>query len=213
MIAALIRDGGRRKQRAFAFAVQFVKSRIRAICRLSLLIFGLVIAVTIALDAMVAIPIQIGIRPIPTRAVYAFVSAALCCIAYLIVPIALHAVAEKHLDLTVRAKQQARALAVLSVIASCVLSYCLQYVTTAFWKERPFHGVWAAETTTAIGSSLSALPYVVLFIALSLIADDEVSIAESTHAGSGPDGDTCESHFVRFENADVERHAEEDFSK
>jgi hypothetical protein len=188
VIAALIRARGRREQRAFALAAKFVKSRIRTICRLSLLIFALVIALTIPLGFLVDLAMKMGIRPIPTWAVYAFVSAALCGIAYLIVPIALQAVAEKRLDLTVRTKRQARAFAVLTVGASCVLSYCLQYVATTFLKERAFHGVLAAETWTAIGSSLSALPYVVLFIALTLIVDDEAGGSESTHNGSASTG-------------------------
>ena len=105
---------------------------------------------------------------------YVLIVPAFCSIGYLAAPIAISRIGAMALKtLTPESKRNGRIFAVLTVVVSSALGYCLPYIEGSFIAEPFFSSTPAITTLGAIVSLLVALPYVVLFIALTLIVDSD----------------------------------------
>jgi ABC-type methionine transport system permease subunit len=124
---------------------------------------------------------------LPQAAMYAYIVPAFCCVACLAAPIAMRRIGRTTLSpLTAESTRNGRLFASLAVTVSALLGYCLPYVDRSFVLEPLFRNLTAVATLEAIVSMLVALPYVVLFIALTLIVDgDAGGVGAGAAGGAG----------------------------
>jgi ABC-type methionine transport system permease subunit len=78
----------------------------------------------------------------------------------------------------VESKQSSRIFAVLAVVASSLLGYCMSYVERSFAAEPLFNSALAATALDAIVSLAGAVPYITLFIALTIIVNHDGATAD-----------------------------------
>ncbi len=151
--------------------IAFAHSRRRAVLRLSFVIFGLIIvAAMVSFGALAFIgPVRTALRQ--SSIVYLSTAALMCAAACIAVGFALRWIGNL-IPRTTSAEElrQGRIFSTATVAVSISLAYGLTFVqrtTIAGWNAI---GIWALG---AIGSLIAALPYVVLFIALTRIVDRE----------------------------------------
>jgi hypothetical protein len=175
--AALVRNISRHESASLLSSVQLVGSQSRTILALSLKVLGMVTLLAITLGTVIAFTIaqaQKHMVHLPSGAMYLLIVPAFCSIAYLAAPIAIRQIGAMALKtLTPESKRNERIFAVLTVVVSSALGYCLPYIEGSFTAEPFFSSTPAVTTLGAIVSLLVALPYVVLFIALTLIVDSD----------------------------------------
>jgi preprotein translocase subunit SecG len=189
--AALVRKSSRQNTELLLSPMHFVRSRRRAIFGLSLRVLGLVVLLAIFLGTLIAFTIsqaQKYMVHLPTGALYVLIVPAFCSIAYLAAPITLRHIGLTTLKaVTAESKRKARIFAVLAVAMSSLLGYCLPYIEGSFTAEPFFSSLPAVTTLEAIVSLLVALPYVVLFIALTLIVEGDAGVREPVEDSGGLD--------------------------
>lgn len=98
------------------------------------------------------------------------------CIAYCIVPSSLRLIKDRNSFLADESIWRGRSIAILVVAASSVIAFCVQTAEQSLLGTSPVHPM-TLLALGAIASLFAAVPYVPLFIALSLVAmqdDDEV---------------------------------------
>jgi preprotein translocase subunit SecG len=180
MTASLIRRMSRREMELISSSVQFVRSRWRAVFGLSLRVLGLVALFVISYGALIAFTTaqtrKYMVHP-PTWWMYVMSAAAFCGMAYFAAPMAMRRIGAMALKpLKAESKRNGRIFAVLTVLVSSLLGYGLPYFEGSFTAEPLFSGSPAVTTLEAIVSLLVALPYVVLFIALTLMVDGDLAV-------------------------------------
>jgi hypothetical protein len=127
---------------------------------------------------------------LPQAAMYAYIVPAFCCVAYLAAPIAMRRIGTTTSKaLTAESTWNGRIFAMLAVAVSTLLGYCLPYMERSFVLEPLFRNSTAIATLDAIVSMLVAFPYVVLFIALTLIVDSDQAVRDPADL-AGLDGST-----------------------
>jgi hypothetical protein len=133
-------------------------------------IAAVVFTVTPRIDTL----ISTGIFPITIM--YAFVTLICISIAYWMSPVAmLRIAAEEPRPLAARSKKAGRIFAIPSALASLFLGSFLPYIERSLVAEHLFNNRFALSAIELVLSLVTALPYVVLFIALTLIVDDNWS--------------------------------------
>jgi hypothetical protein len=175
IIVALVRKIQQRTELPFLSAIQLVRLKWPPIFGLSLRVLSLVVMFAILVGS-VAITMARHALPEPYISGYVFACAGFCAIAYLIAPVAMRRIAADN-GHTPAAEQirQGRIFALVMVITSCLLGYLLPYVAGSFEREPIFHNAYAVTALSAIGSLLTAAPYIVLFISLTLILDNKLT--------------------------------------
>jgi len=165
----------------FQSSIQIVRLRWRAILGLSLRLLGLLAILAISLATMLSVVAQSRkfVSLIPSETMYAIGVAAFCAIAYSVAPTAMRRIRTSDLrPLTVESKQNSRIFAVLAVVASSLLGYCMSYVERSFAAEPLFNSALAATALDAIVSLAGAVPYITLFIALTIIVNHDGATAD-----------------------------------
>jgi hypothetical protein len=172
---ALVRSTSRHESKYFHASVQLVRSQWRAILGLSLRFLGLMVLLAISLGALLAFTIaqtQRYMVHLPQAAMYAYIVPAFCCVAYLAAPIAMRRIGTvTSQPLTAESTRNGRLFASVAVTVSTLVGYCLPYIGTSFTAEPFFSSSLVVTALGAIASLIVASPYVVLFIALTLIVD------------------------------------------
>jgi hypothetical protein len=156
---------------------------------LSLRVLGVVAPLALSLGALIAFTIaqtqKYMVRP-PRGAMYVLIVPAFCGMAYFVAPIAMRRIDAMALKpLTAESKRNGRIFAVLAVVVSSFLGYCLPFIETSFIAEPFFGNSSAIAILGAIVSLVTAIPYVVLFIALTLIVDGDAAASESVENLAG----------------------------
>jgi hypothetical protein len=187
MVVALVRNIQQRTKLPFLPAIQFVRLKWTPIFALSLRLLGLVVMLAILLGS-IAMTIARYALPEPYISGYVFGCIGFCTIAYLIVPVAMGQIAvDNGHTLAAERIRQGRVFALAMVITSSVLGYFLPYVAGSFEKEPIFHNAYAVTALSVIGSLLTAAPYIVLFISLTLIVDNELADGAPMPEAGPPD--------------------------
>ncbi len=192
--AALVRKILRQQTEFFSSGARFMQSRWREILGLSVRILGIVAVFAISLGVLISFTIsqtQKYMVHTPIGLIYIMSVAAFCCMAYFAAPVAMRRVCTKILN--TESSQNGRIYAVLTVLVSSLLGYCLPYLEGSFATEPFFSSASAVTTRGAIVSLLVAFPYAVLFIALTLIVDDDTGIGEPATDLNGLDGEAHEA--------------------
>jgi hypothetical protein len=192
MTAALVRKVSRQATEFLPSLMQSLRSRWRAIFGLSLRVLGVVAPLAISFGALIAFTIaqtqKYMVRP-PRGAMYVLIVPAFCGMAYFVAPIAMRRIDAMALKpLTAESKRNGRIFAVLAVVVSSFLGYCLPFIETSFIAEPFFGNSSAIAILGAIVSLVTAIPYVVLFIALTLIVDGDAAASESVENLAGGNG-------------------------
>jgi hypothetical protein len=194
MTAALVRNTSRHESESSHSLVQFVRSQWRAILGLSFRFLGLVVLLATTLGTLITFTIaqtQKHMVHLPQAAMYAYIVPAFCFVAYLAAPIAMRRIGTATSKaLTAESTRNGRIFASLAVTVSALLGYCLHYMERSFVLEPFFRNLTAIATLEAIVSMLVAFPYVVLFIALTLIVDGDQAARDPVTDLAGLDGST-----------------------
>jgi hypothetical protein len=90
--------------------------------------------------------------------------------------------------LNMESKQNGRIFAVLAVVASSLLGYGLSYAERSFAAEPFFNSSLASTVSDAIVSLAGAVPYITLFIALTIIVNHDGTAGELIEDLAGLDG-------------------------
>jgi uncharacterized membrane protein YhaH (DUF805 family) len=175
IVVALVRNIQQRTEHPFLSAIQLVRLKWPPVFRLSLRVLGLVVTFAILVGS-VAITIAWHALPKPYISGYVFACGGFCAIACLIAPVAMRRIAaDNGHPPAVEQMRQGRIFALAMVITSCLLGYLLPYVVGSFEREPIFHNAYAVTALLAIGSLFTAAPYILLFISLTLIVDNELA--------------------------------------
>lgn len=189
MTAALVRKVSRQKTEFVQTSIQFARSRLRAIFGLSLTLTALLGLLAISLGTLIVFAIMQAQRYMlhpGTEVTYALAMPAFCGIAYFVAPVAMRRIGAGELrSSTVESKKNGRIFAMLAVIASSLLGYFFRYIEGSFAAEPLFRSPAAFTTLSLIVSLIVAFPYVVLFIALTLIVDGEAARDETAAKWAG----------------------------
>lgn len=171
--AAMVRDLQQNRQRHFRSALRFAGERRNAILGFSLLIVGLFAAAAIAFATAASIGL---LKDIPLVTItYASPALTGICIAYLVTPTAMLRIANGESCLASASKGTGRIFSITTVLMSLLLAICLPYVERPIFTSGIFRHPIAFFTIQLISSLATALPYVALFIGLTLIVDNTPS--------------------------------------
>jgi hypothetical protein len=189
MTAAFVRDIKQSQRCDFRLALEFAGRRRRLIVRFSLMMLGLFVLAAL----IFAITPQIGDRPLaltsPAAFAYGYTAMACICIAYWMSPVAMRRIsAEGPRPLTEQSRSASRIFAIPIALASLLLAGLLPYLERSLAAEHLLKNFLARSALEVVLSLVSALPYVVLFIALTLIADGGLSAADLADLSDRGDG-------------------------
>lgn len=190
MTAALVRTIRRPETKPFRSALQFVRSQWPAIFGVSMRVLGLLVIFAISFATFVAFTVPKYLPHWQMGITYTIVLPAFSIIACVVAPIAMRRIGAKELPpLTTESKKNGRIVSMLMVIVSSFLGYCLPFVARSFAAEPLFRNSTAETVLAGIGSLVTAVPYIVLFIALTLIVDHQVQSFSTPEADPCPFGD------------------------
>jgi len=189
MMAAFVRDIRQSQRCDFRLALEFAGTHRRLIVRFSLMMLGLFVLATL----IFAITSQIGdgspALTSPILFAYGYTALIYICIAYGMAPVAMRRIsAGEPRPLTEQSRRTSRILAIPIALTSPLLGWLLPYVERSLVAEHLLNNFLARSALELVLSLISALPYVVLFIALTLIVDGDASAAELADFSDRGDG-------------------------
>jgi hypothetical protein len=171
-------------------SIQFVQLQYRAVFRLSFWVLVLYRLVSTSFALLLAFATRRYGVHLPSATVYALVVPVFCGIAYFVAPMAMEYIGPPNFPpLTEDSKRKGRDVAMLMVAASWFLRYCLPYFERFLVTKPLFKSSLALTTLGLTAALIAAIPYIVLFIALTLIVDGDVGdeFADDLISGDDPE--------------------------
>jgi hypothetical protein len=175
-----IRAGG---SEAPLMGLQFVRARWRSVIRVSFSMFGMMVTAIVSVAAGVSV-VSVSNRPFsPWKAAYPAQVIVCCAAAWLLTGMAMRRIAidcGQRIDATVL--RLGRGFAAGAGGASLLLGFGGSYVQSSLIADGALRSAIGSLLINALASLAAALPYVLLFIALTLLVDGGAKELESPAA-------------------------------